>query len=374
MTTNVRKQDDSAESTWEGRSFGRRVGDWLSPRRISGIYLWIALIVVYSFTTSTFLTGDTAKTIASEQAITAVIAIGLTVALAAGVFDLSIAGCVGLGNVVCASLMANAGMAPLLAVVLTLLMGMAIGLANGLLVTKVKIDPFIATLGMNSVLVAAVALVSHQQNVVGVPKSFQDVADFALLGIPVPVFYMLALALLVWYVLEWTPVGRRLYATGGGRDVARLAGVPTDAYTIGAFLCSATIATGAGVLVVATIGSGSPLTGPTYLLPAFAAGFLGATQFRPGRFNIWGTVLAVYLLATGVKGLVLMGVDTWVTDLFNGLALIVAVGLSGLERRSIVKKAGGAGKRPWQSRFGRRARPSEAERPSGSPRPKEGQA
>ena len=102
-------------------------------------------------------------------------------------------------------------------------------------------------------------------------------------------------------------------------------------------MTSAVIASAAGVLVVATIGTGSTEVGPSYLLPAFAAGFLGATQFRPGRFNIWGTVLAVYLLATGVKGLVLMGADVWVPDLFNGLALIIAVGLAGIPRGAKVK-------------------------------------
>jgi ribose transport system permease protein len=112
--------------------------------------------------------------------------------------------------------------------------------------------------------------------------------------------------------------------------------VPTTKDVIGAFVCSATIASLAGVLVVATIGTGSTEVGASYLLPAFAAGFLGATQFRPGRFNIWGTVLAVYLLATGVKGLVLMGADVWVPDLFNGVALILAVGLSGIQRRAKV--------------------------------------
>lgn len=312
---------------------------YLSPRRISGVYLWIALIVFYSLATSTFLNTTTARTIATEQAITAIVAMGLTVALAAGVFDLSIAGTMGLANIVAAKLMADAGLDPVLAIILTLLVGAVIGVINGLLVTFGRIDPFIATLGTNSILLAAIFVTSGNENVLGIPAGFQKIAGNQILGIPLPVFYVIALALLLWYVLAWTPVGRRLYATGGGREVARLAGVPTTRYIIGAFICSAVVASAAGVLVVATIGTGSTDVGPSYLLPAFAAGFLGATQFRPGRFNIWGTVLAVYLLATGVKGLVLMGADVWVPDLFNGLALIIAVGLSGIQRRAKVKEA-----------------------------------
>lgn len=319
---------------------------YLSPRRISGVYLWIALIVFYSLATSTFFSTTTLRTIATEQAITAIVAMGLTVALAAGVFDLSIAGVMGLANIVAAKLMADAGLDPALAIVLTIMVGAVIGLINGLLVIYARIDPFIATLGTNSVLLAAIFVVSNNQNVLGIPAGFQKIAGNQILGIPLPVFYVFALALLLWYVLAWTPLGRRLYATGGGREVARLAGVPTSRYVIGAFICSAAIASAAGVLVVATIGTGSTDVGPSYLLPAFAAGFLGATQFRPGRFNIWGTVIAVYLLATGVKGLVLMGADVWVPDLFNGLALIVAVGLSGIQRREKLKKTAPASKEP----------------------------
>jgi len=316
-----------------------RIGPMLSPRRISGIYIFIVLIVFFSLATDTFLTTTTLRTVATEQAVTAIVAIGLTVALAAGVFDLSIAGAMGLANIVVAKLMADSGLEPVLAIVITLVLMSIIGLVNGLLVTKARIDPFIATLGTNSILIAVIYVVSNNQNILGIPADFQDLAGDQLLGIPLPVFYVLILAFVVWYVLAWTPIGRRLYATGGGREVARLAGVRTDAYIICAFICSSVVAAAAGVLVVATIGTGSTEVGPSYLLPAFAAGFLGATQFRPGRFNVWGTVLAVYLLATGVKGLVLMGADTWVPDLFNGLALIIAVGLSGIQRRARVSKS-----------------------------------
>lgn len=310
----------------------------ISPRRISGIYLLILLIVFFSLATDTFFASSTFRTIASEQAITAMVAIGLTVALAAGVFDLSIAGAMGLANIIVAKLMAENGLDPTLAILLTVLLMSLLGLVNGLLVTKVRIDPFIATLGTNSILVALIFVVSNNQNVLGIPASFQAIAGNQILGLSLPVFYVISLALIVWYVLAWTPIGRRLYATGGGRDVARLAGVRTDLYIICAFICSSVVASLAGVLVVSTIGTGSTQVGPSYLLPAFAAGFLGATQFRPGRFNVWGTVLAVLVLATGVKGLVLMGADTWVPDLFNGVALIAAVGLSGIQRRARVKK------------------------------------
>jgi ribose transport system permease protein len=305
----------------------------LSPRRISGIYLWLALIVFFSLTTDTFLSVTTARTIANEQAVTAIVAIGLTVALAAGVFDLSIAGVMGLANIVVARLLAEAHWGAVTAIVVTVALMSLVGLVNGLLVVYARIDPFIATLGTNSILTAAIYLVSGNENILGLPASFRSISSTEIWGIPISIFYVLVIALVVWYVLAWTPVGRRLYATGGNREVARLAGVPTGRYIICSFICSASVAALAGILVVSTLGSGSVEVGPSYLLPAFAAGFLGATQFRPGRFNVWGTVMAVFLLATGVKGLVLMGAETWVPDLFNGVALILAVGISSVQRR-----------------------------------------
>jgi ribose transport system permease protein len=319
-------------------SVARGLGPALSPSRISGVYLLVAMVIFFALAADTFFTTSTLRTIATEQAVTAIVAVGLTVALAAGVFDLSIAGSMGLANIVAAKLMVDAGMSPVVAVLLTLVIGAVIGIFNGLLVTAARIDPFIATLGTGSILTAVIFVTSDNTNVLGVPQGFQEIASNQIAGIPLPVFYVIALGLIVWYLMAWTPVGRRLYATGGGRDVARLAGIPTTRYVIAAFIASAVVASLAGILVMANIGAGATDVGPSYLLPAFAAGFLGATQFRPGRYNVWGTILAVYLLATGVKGLVLMGADVWVPDLFNGVALITAVGLAGLQRRAKVKE------------------------------------
>ena len=137
---------------------------------------------------------------------------------------------------------------------------------------------------------------------------------------------MIGLAIVVWYVLECTPVGRRIYATGGNIEAARLAGIRTPLVIVAALAACGAIAATSGVLVSSQLGVGDPTIGPPYLLPAFSAAFLGSTQFRDGRFNVWGTVVAVYVLASGVKGLQLAGAPVWIPDLFNGLALLLAVG------------------------------------------------
>jgi len=312
-----------------------RLRSALSLRRVSALYVLVALIAIFSiWVPDTFLTTTTLKTLLAQQAITAIVAIGLVLPLAAGVFDLSIGLVLGLGAIVVAWMLGVHDHGVVVSIAFTLLAGVLVGVLNGLLVTKVRIDSFIATLGMSACLTAVIAWISGEQLIIDLPDGFTAISSTEVAGIVLPVFYLFALAVLLWFVLEHTPAGRRIYATGGGVDAARLAGVRTSRVIFGCFVASAVIASLAGVLQTASIGTGDPHVGPSYLLPAFAAAFLGSTQIKPGRFNVWGTILAVYVLATGVKGLQLAGAPFWIPDLFNGVALLLAVGLAGLPRRS----------------------------------------
>lgn len=311
----------------------KRIASTVARAPISGIYVFVLFIIVFSlWLPDTFPTTTNWRNIASSQAVTAMVSVGLLLPLAAGSFDLSIGGTVGTASVISASLMTH-GMPPADAIVITLLAGVAIGCINGVLVAVFEIDSFIATLGMSSVLAAVILAVSHSQQIIGIPRSFQDLTSSTPLGIPIQVYYLAALALILYYVLERTPYGRSLFAIGGAREAARLAGVPTRRYVFISMVGCATISALAGLVVTANIGASSPEIGPSYLLPAFAAAFLGATQFKSGRFNVPGTLLATYLLATGVTGLQLAGAEEWVTSLFNGVALIVAVGLAAVAGR-----------------------------------------
>jgi ribose transport system permease protein len=301
----------------------------LSFRRSSAIYVWIVIIVVFAiWTPDTFLTSTTLKTLLGEQAITATLAVGLTVPLAAAAFDLSVGYTLGLSSILIAWMIGVHGMAMLPAIVLTLVAGAAVGAVNGALINWFRIDSFIATLGVGSCLVAMTRWVSGDLTIIGLSPTFERIAGDQLFGISLPVYYMLALGLVLWYVLEHTPAGRYVYATGGNLEAARLSGVRTRFVIFASLVVAGVVAAWAGILLSSSTASASPSIGPSYLLPAFAAVFLGSTQITPGRFNIWGTILAVYVLATGVKGLQLVGAPFWIPDLFNGVALLLAVGLS----------------------------------------------
>jgi ribose transport system permease protein len=258
-------------------------------------------------------------------------AIGLVIPLAAGVFDLAVGAEVGFGAILVAALLAKADVPIPLAILLTILGGAAVGLVNGLLITVIRIDSFIATLGVSSVLLALITWISGGRQILGLSSGFQDLATKQILGITAPVWIMLVLALVAWYVLEKTPAGRRVYATGGNPEAARLAGVKTKRVVVLTLVACGVLTAVAGTLVSSRIATGDPSVGPSYLLPAFSAVFLGSTQFRGGRFNVWGTVVAAYVLAVGIKGLQLAGAPVWIPDLFNGLALLVAVGLARFE-------------------------------------------
>lgn len=206
------------------------------------------------------------------------------------------------------------------------------GLINGLLIVKAKISSFITTLGMSSVILAAISWISHDAQITDLGSDFQKVATHEVFGISTAVYLMVVLAVAVWYVLDNTHLGRAVHATGGNANAARLAGVRTDMVVILSMVAGSLLAAVAGVLLSSSLATGDPTVGPGYMLPAFAAAFLGSTQFRNGRFNVLGTVVAVYVLATGVKGLQLAGAPVWIPELFNGVALLLAVAVTRLRK------------------------------------------
>lgn len=314
-------------------SWTRRLGRALSFRNVSALYIFAVIFVVFSlWVPDTFLTSTTWKSLLDSEAVTAILAVGLTIALSAGAFDLAIGAELGFGSIFIAWLLVQEGVPAIPAIVITLLAGAAIGAISGLLVVKVRIDSFIATLGVSSILLAVIDWVSNSQQIINVNQSVQNIASTQILGQSLPVYLMIVVAVAAWYVLERTPLGRRIYATGGNREAARLAGVRVSLVLVGTLVACGVLAGFAGILVTGQLAAGDPTIGPAYLLPAFSAAFLGSTQFRGGRFNVWGTVIAVYVLATGVKGFQLAGAPIWIPDLFNGGALLLAVGLAASQR------------------------------------------
>jgi ribose transport system permease protein len=311
---------------WALKAVGKAIG----PKNIGAIYVLAVVIVVFGiWSPDVFLRTATATSILNQEAIGAIATLGLLVALAAGMFDLSFGFTLGVSNVTFAWMLLHTGLPIGVELLICTAIGAAIGAVNGLIIVLGSLDSFIVTLATGSVLEGLQLLVSNDQNIVPTQISaINRITGVAVGGLIWPVFYLLALALLLWYVLEFTPAGRRVFATGMGPEAARLVGVKTGVIRVVALAVSGACAGLGGALVTGLVGQGSPTIGPEYLLPAYAAAFLGATQLRQLRFNVWGTLIAIFLLATASQGLFLVGLPSWVSYVFNGVTLLAAVALS----------------------------------------------
>jgi ribose transport system permease protein len=322
--------------------FSRRLAAGMAFDKIGAVYVWIAIIIVFSiWVPETFPTLDTAKQILNSNAITGLAALAITIPLAARVFDLSFAYVMTLTGVAVAKFVIG-GMPLGLAVLVGVAIGLGIGLINALVVVVAKIDSFIGTLATGSLILALITMITNDTPIsdVALTGGFADIGQTDINGIILPVFYFAIAAVVIWYLLEHTATGRRLYATGFNPDASRLAGVKVDKLRFVSLLVSGGIAGATGIILASTLGSGSPTAGTPYLLPAFAAVFLGATQLKNGRFNAGGTIIAVLLLGTGTTGLALAAAPTWSQSMFVGIVLIAALAVTGLQRRTAVASRG----------------------------------
>jgi ribose transport system permease protein len=286
-------------------------------------------------TSETFPTSQNFSTIFGSQAVLVVLTLGLLIPLTAGDYDLSIAFTLTLSTMLVAVLNVNEHWPIGLAILAALAAGAAVGVVNGGLVTIVGIDSFVVTLGSGTLVGGITLWISNSATISGISSHLIDpVVGTHLFGIPLAFYYGLILCAALWYLFERTPLGRRLLFVGRGREVARLSGIRVDRLRWGAFIAAGLISAAAGVLYAGTTGAADPTSGTALLLPAYAAAFLGATAILPGRFNPWGSVIAVYFLVTGITGLQLLGVESFVQSIFYGGALIVAVTLARLAERS----------------------------------------
>jgi ribose transport system permease protein len=297
--------------------------------------VWGVVIVVFGLLRpDTFLTASNFSTIFGSQAVLVVLTLALLAPLTAGDYDLSVAATMGLSAMTLAILNVNHEWSLAPAIAAALAVGLMIGIINGAIVVLLDIDSLIATLGTSTFVSGVILWVSNSQTISGISSGLVDaVVVNQLFGIPLAFYYGIALGLALFYVFEYTPLGRRLLFVGRGRSVARLSGIRVGRLRCGAFVASGLISALAGVIYVGTLGSADPTSALSFLLPAFAAAFLGATTIMPGRFNPLGSIAAVYFLVTGITGLQLLGVQTFVQQLFYGGALVLAVALSQFARR-----------------------------------------
>ncbi|MDP9028169.1 MAG: ABC transporter permease [Actinomycetota bacterium] len=324
---------------------GRRdlvTGHWAPGRvleRYGVVIAWILVAVFFSvLMPRTFPTFATATVIFGTQTVILIAALGVVCSLAVGEYDLSVGSMVGFGGSLLAVLTGIAHWQTWPAVIVTLLACAALGALNAVISVYVGVPSIIVTLGTGTFIAGLTLAITGSKVVTGVPDDFVNLVTQPVLGVPLPFFLGVLLTFIAWFVLQQTPLGRRMIFVQQNREVARLAGLRVASIRAGGLIATATLAGLAGIILAGTNAAANPQSGSYYLLPAFAAAFLGSTAIIPGRFNAVGTFVAVYFLVTGITGLQYEGYAGWPEQVFYGASLVIAVTLSHLAGRRTARR------------------------------------
>lgn len=332
----------------------KSLGSWVSKlglNRFSGLYLLGAFFIFFGLTESNFLQWNgSIEFVLTDKVIVCMLALAFLVPLITETFDLSIGANMALSLVIVNKMALETDLPDWIGAVVGMFACLVIGAINGFIVVKLKVNSFIATLGMSQVIAALILRIHDGGNITAAfTQSYIDfgkrnVFSFSWPGsgseisLPYYFFFGLIVAVVIWYILEHTPIGRQMFATGGNREAARLAGVKVDRLSFGSLVVSAGIAGFAGLIYSWKFGVYTSSVGPPLLFTAVGAVFFGASQLK-GRPNVWGTIIAVYTLAFGIKGIGLRYPRqiSWIQPLFEGLVLIIAVAVA--SRQQVVKVA-----------------------------------
>jgi ribose transport system permease protein len=289
--------------------------------------LLVGVIAIFSLIRpESYFTALNAQMIASTNAVLAILALAAVPALVTGQFDLSIGFQLALAQAVCVGLIIHQGLPTPIATALAFAACLVVGLANGFLVARLGLNAFITTLATGIVVQGVTQWYTNGESLFGaMSPEFLTVGRGQILGVPLPLIYVLLIACAMWALYRYTDWGRRCFAIGGNARAAHLMGIPAERIVTQSFVLGSALAALAGLLSSTILGSANPNVGVNFLLPAFAAVFLGAAPAGPGRFNAWGTVLAVYALAAGIAGLQQLGAAFYVEQFFNGGALLIAI-------------------------------------------------
>lgn len=299
------------------------------------VILMFGLILLFSILLpTTFPTMLNVRAILSDKAIIALLSLAAMIPMVAGRIDLTVGYGIVLWHILAISLQTLYGFPWPVAVAVVLVLGVVIGALNGLLVEVARIDSFIATLGTGTILYAIALWHTGGRQMVGtLPDAFYAINGTFISGLPITAIYVLVITVVLWVALEYTPIGRYLYAIGANQRAAELNGIPTRKFVIGAFVTSGLMTALAGVLLASKLRIGQASVGLEFLLPALVGAFLGSTTIKPGRVNVWGTIVGVMILAVGISGIQQFGGSFWVEPLFNGTTLLIAIGIAGYAQR-----------------------------------------
>lgn len=323
----------SAENTVQTRSRAALLRNGGSRFALVGV--WILMIGLYTvLKPGEFFTTATFTSIFNSQQVLVFLTCSLLCTIIVGEFvDLSVPSVLSLAGTIVPVLVVQHGWNIWLGCAAAIAACLLVGVIQGALVVYMGVNTIVVTLGMSTFLLGIALWISNLNYVTGLSNSFAQIDLANVFGLPVSFYYGIAMMLVFAYILAFTPLGRHMRFVGSNREVSRLAGIRVNRIRFGSFVMAALVAGVGGVIAAAGLGGFNPSDSPTYLLPTFAATFLGTAVVLPGRFNPLGTLVAIYFLATGILGLELLGAASWVSDVFYGGVLVIAVAISTLVQR-----------------------------------------
>ena len=294
-------------------------------RETTTLVMLIIVIAIFSCLSPRYLEVGNLTDIIEQATTNGFLALGITCVIITGGIDLSIGPAMAV-VIVATGEMIVAGVPYLFVIAGGLLMGCAIGFINGFLVTKMRLQPFIATLGMQSVLRGVAYLITGGQPVLGIPNSFRRIFQMQLIPyIRMSIIYLIVLAIIYQFVLKKRKTGIYIYAIGANEEATKLSGVKTDRYKIIAYMMCGIGAALAGMLTLARLGSGEPTAGQGYEVNAIASAAIGGASLAGGKGSIIGTILGALVLSSLKIGLIVIGMDTFYQYIAIGLIIILAV-------------------------------------------------
>ena len=293
-----------------------------------GIFGAAAIIfIVFGILSPSFLTIGNLRDIAVSASINAIIGLGVTFVIITGGIDLSVGSIASLVGIVAATFMVSGGVAPILALLIGIVVGLACGTANGLLITRLKLPPFIATLGTMSVFQGLAYVTTDGKPVYNIPPEFVLMLNSYIGGIPVMILIVAAVGIFSWFLLRRTVFGENVIAVGGSEETAWLSGIRVNRVKVAVYALSGGLAGLAGLILVARINAAQTEGGSPYLLTAIAAAVIGGANLMGGEGRIGGTLVGALILGALTNGLVLLNVPSFYEQIVTGLVVINAVAL-----------------------------------------------
>jgi len=312
------------------RGLNMSVKNLLKRNEITVILAVLILGLFFTMNSSSFLTSYNLFNMGRTAAVYMLIALGQAMVIIVGGMNVSLGYIGGMTVVIAGFLMQNLGCSPIVTIILGLLTGMLAGLINGLIITVLKLNSFVVTLATSFVYEGIINGISQGYPYTEIPKSFSFLGTKSVMGIPIVLFFVIAILLILTYVFKFTVIGRKLLATGGSLEAAKMSGINTNRMLVLANVLSGFFAAMTALVWISRTGSAQPATGGDWMIVSFAVAVIGGTLLKGGVFNPIGLFFAGFLLVMVKNGLVMLNANIYYEQTYLGLILLLAVSLESI--------------------------------------------